>query len=382
MRPVRRGFTLIELLVVVAIIAVLVALLLPAVQAAREAARRSACSNNLKQLGLAIHNYESSFQCLPSGSLYPCPATNPLTGGQMCWGFGVSPLVSILQYIEQGTIYSAYNVSMGVYGSYPPSTSGPISWWANTTVFNMQVAVFLCPADSRLLRQPVTNYVANIGGPYILNGYSGPFVPLNPNATDNNNGTYTSWSYPLSQDSGTVTLAGITDGTSNTALWSEAVTGTNKPVVAGTGKVAEFRGFFPTNFYTAWNFIPIPANGNEVNRFIAACNTVFPGTLATTNSNGSSLRGSSWQISLPYYANYQMYNHVSAPNSRSCSNLPVDNIGLDIFGTSPATSFHSGGVNVGMTDGSVRFVKETIGLIPWWAVGSRNGNEAINSSAL
>ena len=382
MRQVRsRGFTLIELLVVIAIIAVLVALLLPAVQSAREAARRSSCSNNLKQLGLAIHNYESSFQSLPSSSLYPCPAINPITGSQTCWGFGVSPLVAILPYIEQGTIYSAYNVQLGVYGSFPPSTAGPITWWANTTVFNMQLAVFLCPSDSKILKQPVTNYVANIGGPFILNGYSGPFVPLNPNMTDNGNGTYTPWVYPYSQNTGPTGLSAILDGTSNTALWSEAVTGTNLPVTAGSGRIPELRGFFPTNFYTSWNQIPVPAVGNEVLRFIAACNAIPVGTLAVT-TNGSSLRGTSWQMSLPYYANYQMYNHMSGPNTRSCANVQVDNIGLDVYGTSPATCYHSGGVNVGFADGSVRFIKETVSLPTWWAVGTRNGNEAINANSL
>src|SRR4051794_11113238 len=132
MRHVRsRAFTLIELLVVIAIIAVLVALLLPAVQMAREAARRSSCSNNLKQLGLAVHNYEATNQCLPSGSLYPCPAQNAFTPQDLCWNYGASPFVSLLQFLEQGTTYNAYNVAMGVYGSYPPSTTGPTTWWAN-----------------------------------------------------------------------------------------------------------------------------------------------------------------------------------------------------------------------------------------------------------
>src|SRR3954471_9025029 len=105
MRPYRprsrlRGFTLIELLVVIAIIAVLIALLLPAVQMARESARRSSCTNNMKQLGLSVHNYESVNQCLPLGSLYPCPAFSFSTATDPCWGFGVSPHVSVLQYIE------------------------------------------------------------------------------------------------------------------------------------------------------------------------------------------------------------------------------------------------------------------------------------------
>ena len=380
MRVVRtRGFTLIELLVVVAIIAVLIALLLPAVQLAREAARRSSCSNNLKQLGLSVHNYESVFQALPSSSLYPCPAINPLTGSQMCWGYGVSPIVSLLQYIEQGTIYNSYNVQMGVYGSYPPANNGPTTWWANTTVFNMQLALLLCPSDTKLLRQPVSNYVANIGGPFAIYGYGGPFVPLNPASTDNGNGTYTPWNYPMSGNTGPVGLQSVTDGTSNTALWSEAVTGTNLPVVAGSGKIAEMRGFFSTNFSPSWNsVVSTPA---YVAQFLAACNTVPTGTLAS-GPNGTGNRGTSWQISFPYYANYSMYNHVGGPNSRQCGNIQTDSIGLDVYGTSPPTSLHTGGVNVCMCDGSVKFIKEQINLFSWWAVGTRSGNEPIDANKL
>jgi prepilin-type processing-associated H-X9-DG protein len=270
---------------------------------------------------------------------------------------------------------------MGVYGAYPPNTNGPITWWANTTVFNMQVALFLCPSDNRVVKQPITNYMANIGGPFVMFGYSGPFVPTNPALTDNGNGTYTPWNYPQSQNTATVSISGITDGTSNTAMWSEGVSGTNSPVVTGTNKLNEIRGFFASNFSTNWTNLPTitQAPAAYVQRFIATCNNLPPGTLAT-GVNGTGTRGLSWQISFPYYANYGMYNHVSSPNSRSCSNVATDTVGLDVYGTSPPTSFHPGGVNVGMCDGSVRFIKEVVNLNTWWAVGTRASNEAIDSN--
>jgi len=329
---------------------------------------------------LAVHNYESVNQCIPLGSLYPCPATNPVSGAEMCANFGVSPLMSILQFIEQGTIFSSYNVGMGVYGLNPPLTpTGPTTWYANTTIFNMQVAVFLCPSDTKLLKNSVSNYVGNVGGPFLIAGYSGTMVPLNAWGQSTGNGPPVPYNYPNGQNNGTIGFQAVTDGTSNTALWSEAVTGTNIAIRAGSGKLNELRGFFPAGRQSNWNNLQIgfPA---AVTQFLAQCNALPIGTLATSVS-GIGTRGTIWQASVPYYANFGMYNHVSSPNSRQCSNIALDQVGLDVFGTSPPTSLHQGGVNVCMTDGSVRFIREQINLYTWWALGTRAGNEPIDSKS-
>jgi len=270
---------------------------------------------------------------------------------------------------------------MGNYGPQPPQTNGPTTWWANTTVFNLQVGVFLCPSDQRLVKQPITNYMGNMGGPFLLGGYGGPFVPLNPWSTFGGAGVYTPVQYPMSQNNGTVGFQGVTDGTSNTALWSEGVSGSNLPIQAGTGKLQEFRTFFQAPGTQAnFNNLPvgIPA---AVTQFIGQCTSAAIGSVGNTTSP----RGINWQVSHPYYANYGMYNHVSAPNSRQCSNIAIaaggGTPGLDIYGTSPPTSFHTGGVNVSMCDGSVRFIKEQINLYTWWAVGTRAGNEPMNANS-
>ena len=138
----RSGFTLIELLVVIAIIAVLIALLLPAVQAAREAARRAQCTNNLKQLGLAVHNYNSSNNCFPLQTMFP-------TNEAVSWGWSYGWGLALLPNLEQTTMFNAFNFATGLFGN---SSSPSVYSLGNTTVAYLQLSVYICPSDGTRLR--------------------------------------------------------------------------------------------------------------------------------------------------------------------------------------------------------------------------------------
>ncbi|MDG3006102.1 DUF1559 domain-containing protein [Paludisphaera mucosa] len=344
-----RGFTLIELLVVIAIIAVLIALLLPAVQSAREAARRAQCTNNLKQFGLAMHNYESSYGAFVPSCMYPSPLDN--------WGWGPSGHLSLLQFIEQGVLFNAYNV-----GAVQCNSGGCNLYAMNTTVFNTQVSSFLCPSDSSERQVTLCNYVGNVGGPHQLLAFSGTYTP-----TANTD-------YPGSV---TMKIGSITDGTSNTALFSEVLTGVNNAgaVTAGSGarsKRVHFDGKGSGMTSTA-------ATADGVNANIAACMAVPPTTVGWGGARGD------WFQAFPWYVNYAVYNHVMTPNGRTCVSGQIwdgNTWGVDYYGTAPPSSNHPGGVNVTMADGSVKFIKDSISRPAWWAIGSRNGGEVVSADSL
>jgi prepilin-type N-terminal cleavage/methylation domain-containing protein/prepilin-type processing-associated H-X9-DG protein len=348
-----RGFTLIELLVVIAIIAVLIALLLPAVQAAREAARRSQCVNNLKQMGLSMHNYESTNGSFAPGCIFPSP--------QDSWGWGPSGHLSLLQYIEGGNLWNAYNV-----GAVQCNGSGCGLYNANTTVFNTQLGTFACPSDAKKRQVSTSNYVGNVGGPYQVGGYSGTFVPTAP-----------SWPETTAPGNAamTVKIAAIVDGTSNTALFSEVLTGMNNPrsVTANSGNPDLWkRVFFPTGLNDK------TATADAALNLVNKCKG-----LGSSVTGQGGVRGD-WFYAYPAYINYAFYNHLGPPNSKACSNAPTSSgntWGLDVWGTTPPNSQHPGGVNMGMADGSVKFIKDSIGLPTWWALGSRSGNEVISADA-
>jgi len=369
--PRRRpgGFTLIELLVVIAIIAVLIALLLPAVQAAREAARRIQCTNNLKQLALAVHNYESSNGCFPGQSMYP--ANGPTT--DTAWA--ISWIVPLLQYTEAQPIYNAFNISNSP--MLPAGATGQGS--TNTTAAYTKVGVLVCPAESQqgLPRSPhaPTNYMGNYGGPGVISQFSGTIIPYPDNHAPGGNtlpsSTYTAPAAP-------VRIASITDGTSNTALISEKLygraVGSVTPTPRGHGEWK--RVIFPGPAQ--------PANSGFLGAqaFVGACKSL-PNSTTAIGSFGS---GQMWVAAFPPYIATNGYNHFGTPNTAACDNAadasPYSHTYAQPMGSVPPTSNHPGGVNMALADGSVKFIKDSIDAQTFWALGTRAGGEVISADSL
>ena len=354
----RSGFTLIELLVVIAIIAVLIALLLPAVQAAREAARRAQCVNNLKQLGLAVHNYLSTNSVLPMQTMFPT-ASDDSWGWSYGWGLGLLP------HMEQTPAYNAFNFSLGIFGN----AGGNTYQQGNNTVMYMSIAAFICPSDGtrNMPAKPygATSYVGNYGGPgqFANVGASGAF-----------SGTIVPNAWYGDANLGPFGTEGITDGTSNTALFSERLLGiVGSPAVllaSQDSRRAIFQAAGPTS----------NSGAAGVQALLAACNSLPP----TTTSVRSNANGYTWFAGYPWHIAVNAYTHVGAPNSISCNNSGDQGGWLSFtgpFGSAPPNSNHAGGVNMGMADGSVRFIKNSVNLQSWWGLGTRKGGEVISSDA-
>jgi prepilin-type N-terminal cleavage/methylation domain-containing protein/prepilin-type processing-associated H-X9-DG protein len=374
MLRVRRGFTLIELLVVIAIIAVLIALLLPAVQSAREAARRAQCTNNLKQLGLAVHNYISANDTVPpSGSRtdystdavrnWGCCPPNPILPGyvrQNPW----SMKSRLLPYFEQQALYNSCNFDLEP--QWANGTSYNTNDWdpANITVRATSVASFLCPSDNKpgnlnnagngpdASRQ--SNYPNNIGNNRRFNGW----VPDGP-------AYFPGWDDRIRNP---VTLASITDGTNNTAIFSEWIKGDGvDPASARDGLGMVYSG---GNVNTGNNL------GNINGEFLNAQRCQQQSLVRFF-----SWKGERWNAQDDGRGGF--YSHSQLPNRRSCIYDDQGGVNNDRFETMIAAgSNHPGGVNVLFMDGSVRFIKSTISYQAWHAIGSKDGGEVISSDSL
>ena len=310
-RTRRRGFTLIELLVVISIIAILIALLLPAVQQAREAARRSTCKNNLKQLGLAFHNYIGTYSVLPPGQFQDANVTIGSTTGQRnnnqyCW------MQPILPYVEQAPLHQQFSPYMN--GSPSVSLTYPSNWTGADTI----IPIFMCPSDPA---NPKVNSNA-FHGNYLACQGSNSFR----NATDNSGHQLSGLFYAESK----VKLRDITDGTSNTLMTAEIILVPTDEESTNT----DLRGGY---YKVRWGSATFAAREN-------------PNTpLQDKQSSGR-------------YINYR-----TAPCATASSN----------YYRIAARSYHAGGVQSGLADGSVRFVSENVDNSTWQNLGDRGDDNVI-----
>ena len=328
--------------------------------------------NNLKQLGLAAQNYLSSNNVFPPQTSWPTLAANyTLNPAGFAWGFNW--YYAVFPQLEQQQIYNAVNFSLS-----------PMDY-SQITAAIAKVSSLLCPSESATTQlypvntgtntyyYAVSNYAGNYGGPAAIMPYSGTIIP----EYDVEQGMTTVTGARLSS----VGVQSITDGTSNTALFSERLLagypfGSAAPVYP-TG-ISGLRAIFTGTYAAAPNSVTVAnmLNANPAMLFAQGCQNIssatpspFPGAIGVEMIAGN-----------PGYVGLASYNHWTAPNTVPCQNSIDVIVGyVGPYGSASATSLHPGGVNVCLCDGSVRFMKNSVSLQAWWGLGSRANGEVISA---
>ncbi|WP_256368982.1 DUF1559 family PulG-like putative transporter [Aquisphaera insulae] len=331
----RYGLTLIECLVVVSIIGLLISLFLPAVQAAREAARRAHCTSNLRQIGLALHNYETRNGSFPLN--WSEPRVDPIRGH----AYGIydrpfSAFTRLLADLDQWALYASINFQVE---TFPVLRPGAFSFPQNSSAFVTTLAVFLCPSDGASGPTPHgCNYRGNYG--------VGPYGATSRQTYDSGTGFYT---FP-----GVLGARSFTDGLAHTVAYSERLRGTG-----------EGGGLVPSRDFGNI-LVQSDCTDRDADYALKCCQ------LASTRDFPAFRDGGfTW-----FYGDFECaaYSHAQGPNGR----IPD---ALSSFGgwvgIATARSVHPGGVNSLMADGSVRFVKESITRQVWRGLGTRNGGELV-----
>jgi prepilin-type N-terminal cleavage/methylation domain-containing protein len=370
------GFTLVELLVVIAIIGVLIALLLPAVQAAREAARRSQCSNNMRQVLIALANHHDATNVFPPGFAQAYPGqsrANHFNGEKFA-----SPFIFLLPYMEQAPRYECCDALLKVAGlgtqNRPTSNATNQSNWDNG--YGGRINTILCPSNSAkavpFTNEQARNNIVFCNGDYPTVTWAG-----NENDIDNTNTFYRGAFGATFRCFG---YDGLTDGSSNTMMTSEAVIGNFISSTEANQSTGMIRGDIRLN--------ATGASGNP-----SLCITTYTNGKQYVTASSSVRRNLCGRWYGTGFIGVTLFNTILPPNSPSCfSGTGPTGSGAGTRNFSSATSNHNGGVNCGFGDGSVHFISDsvncgvtssapvTIGVSPygvWGALGTRDGGEAV-----
>jgi prepilin-type N-terminal cleavage/methylation domain-containing protein/prepilin-type processing-associated H-X9-DG protein len=356
----RRGFTLIELLVVIAIIAVLIALLLPAVQSAREAARRIQCVNNMKQMGVALHNYLSATNVFPMGVSLNNDGTQTTYGYIANQCFSAHALM--LPYLEASAVYNSLNFSWGVNES-----NSSYSYFANSTGAFVQLKEFVCPSDPNA-GQPDANNTTNTNNYFACVGTTmnfgnmkaaANFISATPGFNWPTTGMF-AWQLAYS-------IATVTDGTSNTIALAEGAVDTQT-----MSNFQRHLGLKDVAALSSLQLMDAETNSSAAIQAIQACSASWNSGTATLSTE----RGEDWAHGAMAYT---LFNTIATPNANNSnwSNCSTSTASVSTLVNSD--SYHSGGVNVCMGDGSVKFIKSSINQFTWWSLGTRANGEVISS---